>query len=253
MHHLGPNLGSHWTPKLAFCVGGVTVLRVSPTCVLRRPRWPQEGPKKTPRGPERAPRGSKRAPRCPKRRPRGAQESQEKSKEGPRQPQDGPKSSPSRGFLLHYLQEPPRGPQDTPPDPQKDAPRAAPGDPKEPPRGAQETPRGPQEGPVRGGERKGEGGKEERENARLRARERERERQREREATLSFNDTFLTRSMISFTSPMGRPRTPERVPRWSTRATKSLPGFSSCVLGVSPERSWALALRSRASFMIPEL
>ena len=34
------------------------------------------------------------------------------------------------------------------------------------------------------------------------------------------------------------------------RATKRLPDFSSGVLGFSPERSWALALRSRASVLI---
>ena len=63
--------------------------------------------------------------------------------------------------------------------------------------------------------------------------------------------------------PLGRLRrpqdTPKRGPRGprasqkGPRATQRLSGFSSGVLGFSPERSWVLAQRSQASVLITEL
>ena len=51
----------------------------------------------------------------------------------------------------------------------------------------------------------------------------------------------------------GHPQDGPKRPQEGARATKRLPGFSSGVLGFSPERSWALALRSRASLLISAL
>ena len=124
---------------------------ISAICVLCRPRWLQDGPKRRPRRPKTATRGSKRAPSGPKRR-------QDEPREGPRRPQDGPKSPPSRPqvaskshskIILHHKgpqespkrpQEPPRGPQELPGGPQEA--------PKEPPRGPQEALKGLPQGHI---------------------------------------------------------------------------------------------------------
>ena len=56
--------------------------------------------------------------------------------------------------------------------------------------------------------------------------------------------------------PQETPRHPQegpKRPQEGPRATKRIPGFSSGILGFSPERSWALALRSRASVLIRAL
>ena len=105
---------------------------ISAICILCRPRWLQDGPKRRPRHPKTPLRGCKRAPRGPKSR-------HDEPREGPRRPQDGPKSPPSRlqvackshsKIILYH-----KGPQETA--------RA----PQEPPRGPQELPGGPQEAP----------------------------------------------------------------------------------------------------------
>ena len=127
---------------------------ISAICVLRRPRWLQDGPKRRPRSPKTTPRGSKMAPRGPKRR-------QEEPKEDPRRPQDDPKSTPSRLqvaskpqskniFCQGSPQEAPKKPQE-PPRGLQEAPKSSQEAPKEPPRGPQEAlkrpPQGPQEAP----------------------------------------------------------------------------------------------------------
>ena len=60
------------------------VFAISPICVLRRPREPQDGP-------DRPPRGFKRAPRAPQRAPRWPQEAPKRPQDGPKRLQEGPR------------------------------------------------------------------------------------------------------------------------------------------------------------------
>ena len=158
------NLGSTWAnssptwpilaAKMSISCWRGCIFGFSAICVLRRPRWLQDGPKRRPSSPKTAPRGSKMAPRGPKRR-------QEEPKTAPRRPQDGPKSTPSRLqvaskpqskiiFCEGSPQEAPKKPQE-PPRGLQEAPKSSQEAPKEPPRGPQEAlkrpPQGPQEAP----------------------------------------------------------------------------------------------------------
>ena len=107
-----PHLGPPDPPKTLFFMWFFNGFDISPICVLRRPRQPQDGPKTAPRAPGRASRGPKRAPRGSKRRPMDAQEDPRAAQGGPktppRRPQDGPKRLPGH----------PRFPQDAPGPPQ---------------------------------------------------------------------------------------------------------------------------------------
>ena len=68
-----PHLGPPDLPKTCIFIMCFMVLAISPICVLRRPREPQDGPDRSPRGLKRAPRALQKAPRWPQEAPkRGA-------------------------------------------------------------------------------------------------------------------------------------------------------------------------------------
>ena len=127
-------------------MGGVAFFSISAFCLLRCPRWPQDGPQTRPRGPKMA----QERPRGPQEAPRRAQGG---PREGPRRPQEGSNSLPSciqdecqsrllRKQLPRRAQEPPRAPK-RPPGGPPEAPKRPPRAPQEPPRGPQEAPKSP--------------------------------------------------------------------------------------------------------------
>ena len=91
MAQLGPILAPSWLQKIAFRVGGVAFLHISTICVLRHPRWPQDGPKMAQDGPKLAPRWSQDGPKT----------AQDDPKMAPRWSQGGPKVAP-RGPKMLY-------------------------------------------------------------------------------------------------------------------------------------------------------
>ena len=125
---LGPTwtqLGLTWTQlghilvsKVDISCGRGCIFKLSAICVVRRPRWPQDGPKMASRCPRTAPRGPMRATRKAQGGPRAAQEG---PRESPRWLQDDPKTLPSRfhvpsisHLMAAYLPNPPKGSQDPP-------------------------------------------------------------------------------------------------------------------------------------------
>ena len=121
MGQLRPNLaqlGPILTPKMSISCGRGCIFKPSAICVVRRPRWPQDGPNIASTCPRIAPRGPMRAARRAQGGPRAAQEG---SRESPRWLQDDPKTLPSRfhvpsisHFMGAYLPNPPKGSQDPP-------------------------------------------------------------------------------------------------------------------------------------------
>ena len=136
------------TAKVSISCRRGCIFKPSAICVVRRPRWPQDGPNIASTCPRIAPRGPMRAARRAQGGPRAAQEG---PRESPRWLQDDPKTLPSRfhvpsisHFMAAYLPNPPKGSQDPPGQPPellKDPSQAALRDPKKLPRELQKLPK----------------------------------------------------------------------------------------------------------------
>ena len=130
-------LGPILTAKVSISCGRGCISKLSAICVVRRPRWPQDGPKMASRCPRTAPRGPMRATRKAqggpaKGSPRGVQG---EPKTAPRPPLDASKSLPRpihKPLYNGLSSQPSKRPSGHPPEPLKDPSQAAPRDPKKP-------------------------------------------------------------------------------------------------------------------------
>ena len=149
-----PQFGVILTPRLSISCGRGCIFKLSAICVVRHPRWPQDGPGMASRCPRTAPKDPMTAARKAQGRPRAAQE---EPRENLRWLQDGPKTFPSRfhvpstsRFMIAYLENPPTGAQDLPGQPPRTHLRTPRRPPQETPRAPQESPREPKKRPKKG-------------------------------------------------------------------------------------------------------